>query len=187
MLETLGANDAAAEVDRFPDTEAAWDEARDRAIKPCRDATKALGNEARKPYSRAMRRLTKGRVPEPLPDAPQTAPLFEAPVLTYTISRTIRSRFPFPRQEGTRGRWGPIGKRSRRPGGPPGGVPPTMYAGGAPAAPEGAGNATRRAVLRGHRTSSRAACDAPASRRAALLAGNLARPSYGARNRESKY
>ncbi len=77
MLETLGANDAAAEVDRFPDTEAAWDEARDRAIKPCRDATKALGNEARKPYSRAMRRLTKGRVPEPIPDAPQTAPLFE--------------------------------------------------------------------------------------------------------------
>ncbi len=37
------------------------------------------------------------------------------------------------------------------------------------------------------RTSSRAACDAPASRRAALLAGNLARPSYGARNRASEY
>ena len=76
MLESLAATDAAAEVDRFLDTEAAWDEARDRAIKPCRDATKALGNEARKPYSRAMRRLTKGRVPEPIPDAPQTAPLF---------------------------------------------------------------------------------------------------------------
>ena len=79
MLETLDANDAAAEVDRFPETEAAWDEARDRAIKPCRDATKALGKEVRKPYSRAMRRLTKGRVPEPIPDAPETAPLFENP------------------------------------------------------------------------------------------------------------
>ena len=67
--------------------------------------------------------------------------------------------------------------------------------------PEGAGNATRRAALRGPRTSSRAACDAPASRpafaeaklrlragrRAALLAGNLARPSYGARNRAREY
>ncbi len=35
--------------------------------------------------------------------------------------------------------------------------------------------------------SSRAACGAPASRRAALLAGNLARPSYGARNRAREY
>ncbi len=64
------------------------------------------------------------------------------------------------------------------PGGPPGGVPPTPYAGGAPATPEGTGKATRRAALRGSRTSSCAACDAPASRRDALLAGNLATPSY---------
>ncbi len=37
------------------------------------------------------------------------------------------------------------------PGGPPGGVPPTAYAGGAPATPEGTGKATRRAALRGFR------------------------------------
>ena len=79
MLETLAADDAAAEVDRFLDTEVAWHEARDRVTGSCRDATKALGKEARKPYSRAMRRPTKGRVPEPIPDAPETAPLFEAP------------------------------------------------------------------------------------------------------------
>ncbi len=78
MPETLAAYDAAAAVDRFLDTRAAWDEARDRAIGSCRDATTALGKEARKPYSRAMRRLTKGRVPEFIPDAAETAPLFEA-------------------------------------------------------------------------------------------------------------
>ncbi len=108
-----------------------------------------------------------GRVTGPGQPAKSVAPFQEPPVLPCTNSRTIRSRFPFPRQEGTRRRCGPIGKRSRR--------------------PEGAGNATRRAALRGPRTSSRAACDAPASRRAALLAGNLARPSYGARNRASEY
>ena len=66
-------------------------------------------------------------------------------------SCTIRSFFPFPRQERTRRRCGAIHppqrqrrcrggrivKRSRRPGGPPGGVPPTPYAGGAPATPAG--------------------------------------------------
>ncbi len=92
-----------------------------------------------------------------------------------------QSFFPFPRQEGTRRRCGTIVKRSRRPG--------------------EAGKATRRAVLRGPReeqggcppgygmrgtpprppTSSHAARDAPASRCAALLAGNLARPSYSVR------
>ena len=156
-------------------------------------------------------------------------------VLTCTISRTIRSRFPFPRQEGTRGRCGPIGKRSRRPGGPPGGVPPDTvcggrprdprgatggcppdtvcggrprdprgeqggcspgyirYAGDAPAAPGGNKGGVPPAIygMRGTPPrppgSSRAACDAPASRRAALLAGNLARPSYDARNRAREY
>ncbi len=67
-------------------------------------------------------------------------------VLTFTISRIIRSRSPFPRQEGTRGRWGPIhppqrqrrcrggrvGKRSRRPGGHRGVSPRLRYAGDAP-------------------------------------------------------
>ncbi len=63
MLETLGANDAAAEVDRFLDTGAAWDEARDRVIGSCRDPTKALGKEARKPFHRAIRHMAKDRVP----------------------------------------------------------------------------------------------------------------------------
>ncbi len=40
------------------------------------------------------------------------------------------------------------------PRGAPGGVPPTPYAGGAPATPEGTGKATRRAALRGFRTPS---------------------------------
>ncbi len=103
------------------------------------------------------------------------------PVSCPRDSCTMRSFFPFPRQKGTRRRCGAIVKGSRRPEGPPGGVPPTPYAGGAPATPGEAGKATRRAVLRGPRTSSRAACDAPASRRAVLLAGNLARPSYSVR------
>ncbi len=58
-------------------------------------------------------------------------------------------------------------------------VPPTAYAGGAPATPEGTGKATRRAALRGFRTSSRAACGARTPRRVGLLAGDLATPSYG--------
>ena len=78
MLDSLAANDAAAAIDHFFDCDAAWDDARRHAIKPCRDSIKRLGKEARKPYSRAMKRLTKGRVPEPIPDAPETAPLFEA-------------------------------------------------------------------------------------------------------------
>ena len=81
LLESLAADDAAASIDGFLDREAAWDEARDRAIKQCRDATKAVGKEVRKPYRRAIRHMTKGRVPEPIPDAPETAPLFEAMAL----------------------------------------------------------------------------------------------------------
>ena len=50
-----------------------------------------------------------------------------------------RKAFPTPR--------GATGGRPR--GG--GGVPPTPYAGGAPATPEGTGKATRRAALRGFR------------------------------------
>ncbi len=61
-----------------------------------------------------------------------------------------------------------------------GGCPPDTICGGRPReTPEGTGKATRRAELRGFRTSSRAACGARTPRRAALLAGNLATPSYG--------
>ncbi len=81
MLETLAAHDAAAAIDGFLDCETAWDEARERALAWCRDATETLGTEARKPYRRANRRLTKGRVPEPIPDAPEAASLFEAMAL----------------------------------------------------------------------------------------------------------
>ena len=78
MLESLAADDAAAAIDDFLDCEAARDEARDRALRSCRDAVKTVKKEARKPYYHAIRHLTKGRVPEPIPDAPETAPLFEA-------------------------------------------------------------------------------------------------------------
>jgi antitoxin MazE len=43
--------------------------------------------------------------------------------------------------------------------------------------PEEARNTTLRAAYRGFRTASHAACDAPASRRTVLLAGNLDTPS----------
>ncbi len=88
-------------------------------------------------------------------------------VPTFIIPCAIRSLFPSPRQEGVRRRCRGIVKHPRH--------------------PEGAGKATRRAAPRGPRTSSRAACDAPASRRATLLAGNLGAPSYGTRNYESGY
>ena len=88
-------------------------------------------------------------------------------VPTFIIPCAIRSLFPSPWQEGARRRCRGIVKRPRR--------------------PEGAGKATLRAASRGPRTSSRAACDAPASRRATLLAGNLGAPSYGTRNYESGY
>ncbi len=77
-------------------------------------------------------------------------------------------------------------------------VCPWCYIGKPSRRPEGTGKATRRAAVRGPRgdkggappaygmrgtpprppASSRAACDAPASRRDALLTGNLATPSY---------
>ncbi len=53
--------------------------------------------------------------------------------------------------------------------------------------PRGSGKRDPKGGLARPPASSRAACDAPASRRAALLAGNLARPSYGTRNRASEY
>jgi len=91
----------------------------------------------------------------------------EGPVPTIMIPCPIRSLFPFPRQERARRRCRGIVKRPRR--------------------PEGVGKATRRAAPRGPRTSSRAACDAPASRRAVLLAGNLGAPSYEARDHDRGY
>ncbi len=112
---------------------------------------------------RRCRQRREGRMPalRLCHHPPNVTPVVSCP----RDSCTTRSLFPFPRQEGTRRRCGAIVKRSRR--------------------PEEAGKATRRAVLRGPRTSSRAACDAPASRRAALLAGNLARPSYSVRISET--
>ncbi len=76
------------------------------------------------------------------------------------LRRTGRKAFPTPR-------------------GATGGCPPDTVCGGRPRDPRGAGKATRRAALRGVRTSSRAACGARTPRRDALLAGNLATPSYG--------
>ncbi len=91
----------------------------------------------------------------------------------YQLNTTHTIAFPVSSEGGEAQAMRAIVKPSRRPGGPPGGAPPTAYAGGAPATPEGTGKATRRAALRGVRTSSRAACGAPASRRDALLVPSI--------------
>ncbi len=129
------------------------------------------GRDRQQPRGRKVAHAAHGAVPStPLHDFAYHTIAFPVPSAggDARAMRAHRQAFPTPR-------------------GGTGGVPPTPYAGGAPATPEGAGNATRRAALRGPRTSSRAACDAPASRRAALLAGNLARPSYDARIRAREY
>lgn len=92
MLEELAANDAAAAIDRFLDLEAAWIEARDRALHACRDATRSLGPEARKPYRRAIRLLTKGRVPEPMPNSTETSTMFATLALASQERDAARCR-----------------------------------------------------------------------------------------------
>ena len=92
MLEAFAANDSVAEIDRFLDLELEWNEARDRALQACRDATSPLEPEARKPYRRAIRLLTKGRVPEPIPGSTETATMFATLALASKERDAARHR-----------------------------------------------------------------------------------------------
>ncbi len=92
MLESLAAHDAAAAIDGFLDCEAAWEDARERALQSFSNTVKTLEKDARKPYYRAMRHLTKGRTPDPIPEAPETASLFEALALAAERRDAARRR-----------------------------------------------------------------------------------------------
>ncbi len=78
MLDSLAAPEAVAAIDRFIGCEAAYDEARRRALALCNRMLKESEGVTRKPLWRALRRISKGRVPDPLPDTPEMEPILDA-------------------------------------------------------------------------------------------------------------
>lgn len=101
-LDAFAAREAAAAADDLLDLEMQAEAVRDAALQVYRDATETLTPEARRHCRRAIRHLGKGRVPEALAEAPETAAAAAAVARATADRDAARARLEAGFAEGQR-------------------------------------------------------------------------------------